>query len=141
MSANIELFQRCAETANRDDEAALLEITDENIELEPRRAATEGIFRGHDGIRRFLEDTRESFDRFELDYRDVRDLGEGRVIGVGVIHIRGRGSGLETEVPTAVIASFRDGRMTSSRTTATATRLWPPPVSPSPSRRPRTPRR
>ena len=113
MSANIELFQRCAETANRDDEAALLEITDENIELEPRRAATEGIFRGHDGIRRFLEDTRESFDRFELDYRDVRDLGEGRVIGVGVIHIRGRGSGLETEVPTAVIASFRDGRMTS----------------------------
>ena len=77
MSANIELFQRCAETANRDDEAALLEITDENIELEPRRAATEGIFRGHDGIRRFLEDTRESFDRFELDYRDVRDLGEG----------------------------------------------------------------
>ena len=112
MSANTELFQRGAESVNRDDEAALLEITDEKIDLQPRRAATEGTFRGHDGIRRFLEDTRESFDRFELDYTNVRDLGEGRVIGLGVIRIRGRGSGLETEVPTAVIASYRDGRMT-----------------------------
>ncbi len=112
MSASTDVFIHGAELVSRGDVEALLEINDEEIELEPRRAATEGTFRGHDGIRRFFADTRESFDRFELDYTDVRDLGDGRVLGLGVIHIRGRGSGVETDVPTAVIATFREGRMT-----------------------------
>jgi ketosteroid isomerase-like protein len=30
-----------------------------------------------------------------------------------MIHIRGRGSGVETDVPTAVVATFRDGRVVS----------------------------
>ena len=111
MSANTDLFLRAGELVSRGEEAALLEITDENLELEPRRTATEGTFRGHDGVRRFLEDTRESFESFELDYTDVRDLGDGRVIALGMIHIRGRGSGVETDVPTAVVATFRDGRV------------------------------
>ncbi len=111
MSANTDLFLRAAELVCSGDEAALIEITDESLELEPRRAATEGTFRGHDGVRRFLQDTHESFESFELDYTDLRDLGDGRVIALGMIHIRGRGSGVETDVPTAVIATFRDGRV------------------------------
>ncbi len=113
MSANTDLFLRAAELVSRGEEAALLEITDENLELEPRRAATEGMFRGHDGVRSFLQDTRESFESFELDYTDLRDLGDGRVVALGMIHIRGRGSGVETDVPTAVVATFRDGRVVS----------------------------
>jgi ketosteroid isomerase-like protein len=112
MSANTELFLRGADRFTHGDEAAIVEIVDEGIEFEPLRAATEGTFTGHEGIRAFLRDTRENFERFELDYSDVRDLGGERVIALGTIHIRGRGSGVETDVPTAVIASFRDGRMT-----------------------------
>jgi len=112
MSANTDLFLRGAEAFNLGDDPLMEAIVDEQIELEPRRAATEGTFRGHAGVRAFLADTRESFDRFELDYPDVRDLGDGRVLALGRIRIRGRGSGVETEVPTAVIATFRDGRMT-----------------------------
>jgi ketosteroid isomerase-like protein len=111
-ASDVDLFRLAAEATTRGDEAALLELVDERFELEPRRAATEGTFHGHDGVRVFLKDTRESFERFELTYDDVRDLGDGRVLALGSIHIRGRGSGLDTEVPTAVIASFRDGRMT-----------------------------
>jgi ketosteroid isomerase-like protein len=112
MSANTELFLRGADSFTRGDEAAIVQVVDEGIEFEPLRAATEGTFTGHEGIRAFLRDTRESFERFELDYSDVRDLEGGRVIALGTVHIRGRGSGVETDVPTAVIASFRDGRMT-----------------------------
>jgi ketosteroid isomerase-like protein len=111
MSANTDLFLRGAELVSRGEDAAVLELSDEDIELEPVRAATEGTYRGHDGIRRFLEDSRESFERFELDYTDVRDLGDGRILALGVVHIRGRGSGVETDVPTAVIAAFSDGRL------------------------------
>jgi hypothetical protein len=52
---------------------------------------------------------------FELAYDDVRDLGDGKVLALGTIRIRGRGSGVETDVPTAVIATIRDGRMTHFR--------------------------
>jgi ketosteroid isomerase-like protein len=110
--SNVELFRLGTEATIRGDEAALLELVDEQFELEPRRAATEGTFHGHDGVRAFLNDTREAFERFELAYDDVRDLGDGRVLALGSVHIRGRGSGVETEVPSAVIVSFRDGRMT-----------------------------
>jgi ketosteroid isomerase-like protein len=112
MSANTERFLEGAKAFTSGEDDAVVEFIDEEIEFEPLRAATEGTFRGHDGVREFLKDTRESFDRFELDYRDVRELDEERVIALGVIRIRGRGSGVETEVPTAVIATIRDGRMT-----------------------------
>lgn len=111
-ASNVELFRLGADATTRGDEAALLELVDEQFELEPRRSATEGTFHGHDGVRVFLKDTRDSFERFELTYDDVRDLGDDRVLALGSIHIRGRGSGVDTEVPTAVIVSFRDGRMT-----------------------------
>jgi ketosteroid isomerase-like protein len=111
MSANTERFLQGAAAFTRGDHA-VVEFIDEEIEFEPHRAATEGTFHGHDGIREFLEDTRESFDLFELDYEDVRDLGDRKVLALGRIRIRGRGSGVETDVPTAVIATIRDGRMT-----------------------------
>ena len=41
----------------------------------------------------------------------MRELPDGRVLALGSIRIRGRGSGVETNVPTAVIASIEEGRM------------------------------
>jgi ketosteroid isomerase-like protein len=106
---NAELFRRCAQAVTSDDEASLLELTDADIEVVALRSGTEGAFRGHDGVRAFLADNRESFDRYEARYEEVKDLGDGRVLALGTIHIRGRESGIETEVPTAVIATFREG--------------------------------
>jgi ketosteroid isomerase-like protein len=108
---NTELFRRGADVFSRGDVDAALAMTDEEVEFFALRSATEGVYRGHDGIRAFLRDTRESFDVFDARYDDVRDLGDGRVIGMGSIRIRGRGSGVETEVPSAIIMRFRDGRM------------------------------
>ena len=44
--------------------------------------------------------------RLEVSYRD---LGDGRVLVSGTLHIRGQGSGIEAELPTAAIATFQDG--------------------------------
>jgi ketosteroid isomerase-like protein len=67
-----------------------------------------GAFLGHDGMRRFVADTEEMFELFQISYTDVRDLGE-RVLAIGSIRMRARGSGVELEVPTAAIAEYRDG--------------------------------
>jgi ketosteroid isomerase-like protein len=39
-------------------------------------------------------------------------VGDGKVLAFGTIRIRGRGSGVETEVPSAVLVTVRDGRVT-----------------------------
>jgi len=85
-----------------------LESIHPDVVFEPLRSRTEGAFVGHEGMRRFVADTEEMFEVFQASYPDVRDLGES-VLAIGSIRMRGKVSGVETDVPTAVIAEFRDG--------------------------------
>jgi hypothetical protein len=68
-------------------------------------------YRGHAGLRASLADNKENFEVFEPEFRELRDLGD-RVLAVGTIHIRARGSGVETDIPTAGIATFEQGKLT-----------------------------
>ena len=52
-----------------------------------------------------------TFEIFRADYPETRDLGD-RVLAIGTVHVRGRGSGVETEVPSAGVAWFRGGKAT-----------------------------
>jgi ketosteroid isomerase-like protein len=105
---DVETFRLGAEAVRRGDVEALVRITHPDAVMEPLRTATEGTYVGHTGVQRFLADTAETFDVFRPAYTDVRDLGD-RVLAIGSIKVRGRGSRLETEIPTAAIAEYRDG--------------------------------
>jgi ketosteroid isomerase-like protein len=105
---NVEAFRLGIEAITRGDVEAVLGVTHPDAVVEPRRAATEGVFVGHAGARQFLADTAETFDLFQPEFSDIRDLGD-RVLAIGSIRVRGRGSGLETEISTAAIAEYRDG--------------------------------
>ena len=110
-SDNIEAFLRGVDAINRGDVTVTLELVEEETVFEPLRAATEGAFVGTEGMRRFLADTAETFDLFKASYTDVRDLGDGRLLAIGTIRMRGRASGVESDIPSAAIVEFRDGRM------------------------------
>jgi hypothetical protein len=103
------LLRRAVEAINAGDAEAAVAITHPEAVLEPLRAATEGAFVGHEGARRFIVDTAETFDVFRLELDEVRDLGDDRVLFTGTITVRGRGSGVEAPIPAAAIAEFRDG--------------------------------
>jgi uncharacterized protein len=107
---NVETFRRGIEAVEKGDpDSALVEeLVDPDVVFEPLRAPVSGVYRGHEGIRQFVADTRESFDAFRFDYSEVRDLGD-RVLAVGTLHIRAAGGGPETDVPTAGIAIYRNG--------------------------------
>ena len=105
---NVDVFRRGAEAANRADTEEFSRMVDPDLVFEPLRAATEGAYVGHNGILRFWADTEETFELFQLDYTDIRDLGD-RVLAIGTIRVRGRGSGVETNIPTAAIAEYRNG--------------------------------
>src|SRR5712692_798151 len=103
---NVDAFHRGADAVCRGDVETIPDMSHPDVVFEPLRAATEGAFVGHAGMRRFLADTMETFDLFQVHYTDVRDLGD-RVLAIGHLHVRGRGSGAETDIPTAVVAEYR----------------------------------
>lgn len=106
----VAVFGRLTEALNESDADAALRLMAEDVELIPLRAPTEGPYYGHDGVRAFVADNAEIFDSFRVDYHDVRDLGD-RLLVVGTIHIRGKASGIETDVASAGVATFRDGKL------------------------------
>ena len=109
--SNIGLFAQLVDAINREDIEALVRLTAEDVVLIPRRAATEGAYVGHDGVRSLFADTQAAFEVFRLEYPDVRDLGD-RILAIGTVHVRGRGSHVETVGPSAGITTFREGKAT-----------------------------
>ncbi len=105
---NVDNFMRLAEAINRGDPRLIPDLVHPEMVAEPLRAKTEGAYVGHQGTRDFIADTAATFDLFRTEYGDIRDLGD-RVLAIGLIRVRGRESGVETEIPTAVIAEYRDG--------------------------------
>ena len=106
---HLEAARRFIDAVNRGDHAGAVRLVHEEVVFEPLRTATEGAFTGPEGIAKFLADTAEMFEVFRVDPIDLRELPDGRVLGIGSIRVRGRGSGLETDIPTAAIAEYRDG--------------------------------
>jgi len=105
----VDLFRASIDAFNRGDVAAWLATIHPDVNFAPIRTPIEGAYRGHAGVRRFLADNRETFASFHLSYSDIRDLGDGRLLVIGTLHLRTRESGIETDVPTAAIATERDG--------------------------------
>jgi ketosteroid isomerase-like protein len=111
MSAeNVALFRRAIAALNAMDVEEMAALADPQAEFLPLRAPVTGAYVGPEGLRRFVDDTRQTFDEFHASYDDVRDLGD-RLLAMGVLYVRGRGSGAPTETSTAVVVEFRDGRI------------------------------
>ncbi len=104
---NVELLREMIDRWNRGESD--MSAFHPNVEWLPRRVATEGVYRGIAGVERFLADTEQVFDVFELRYQ-LLDLDE-RVLAWGTIHVRARSSGIETDIVTGGLAEFRDRKV------------------------------
>jgi ketosteroid isomerase-like protein len=105
---NVEAFRRGADAISRGDVVDIPELVHPEAVFEPLRSATEGAYVGHEGMRRFIADTEEMFEVFQISYTDIRDLGD-RLVAIGSIRMRARESGVETDVPSAAIVEYVDG--------------------------------
>ena len=108
---NVDRFLEATEAFNRRDVERWLETFHPDAVFEPQVAALEGDYRAHDGMRRFFADITEALEMFEADYPDAWDLGD-RVLALGTWRSVGKGSGIESELPLAILATFRDGLCT-----------------------------
>jgi len=74
-----------------------------------------GSLRGREGIEALFADIRDTWEEHRMVIEEIRDLGE-RVLGLGRLEGRGRGSGVPVVVPLALVSDFRDGKVWRSRT-------------------------
>jgi hypothetical protein len=105
-------FNRIASAVEAPDPEDLrdwLDRLDPEIQFHPQQAELQGTYVGHDGAKRWLADIAAHYGSGgHIDYSDIRDLGD-RVLGLGTLRFVGRGSGIETEAPVAILATFRNG--------------------------------
>jgi ketosteroid isomerase-like protein len=108
---NVERFMKGIEAFNRHDIPGSLEVMDSDLVWEHRLADTEGTFLGPDAVIGWYADLWEHFESMEIVCHDIRDLGDGRMLGLGKIHAIGKASGAETTFTYAVVATYRNGRI------------------------------
>ena len=106
--AKVDIARRGIDAFNRGDVEALVPDTTEDVELFPALAgAVEGGgFHGRAGIEAYFQITAETWDEFRILAEDFYDLGD-RVLIVGRIWGRGKGSRVPVEAPNAIVMDFR----------------------------------
>ena len=107
---NVDAFLTAVDAINRADVEGFVGLATDDVVVSALRSALAGDYRGHAGARAFLADNEETFEVFHASYEDVRELGD-RVLALGKIHVRVRAGQLETDLTSAGVAVFRDGKL------------------------------
>lgn len=111
---NVEAFNRAIEAANRQDIEAFLEEVDPEVEWShPAFHVAMGgeatVYRGHEGVRKVLQDLYELFDEVEVLVSEIRDLGD-RIVMTGALRGRGAESGADVTTPWGAVVEVKDGK-------------------------------
>jgi ketosteroid isomerase-like protein len=107
---NVETIRRCDAAISSGDVDSYLLGIHSDVEFIPRRAAVQGTYHGHAGMRKYFTENAGSFDLFEVGTTEFRDLGD-RILAFGTVRVRGRESDVEGTHPTALMVVFQDGKI------------------------------
>ena len=94
---NVELARMAYEAFNRRDADALVDLCDPEVRFESLIAESEGqVYRGHAGVRAFLRQQDEAFDRISAEIVEITDSGDFLIISL-LFRAHGRESGVPVE--------------------------------------------
>jgi uncharacterized protein len=113
MSAtDVETIREGVAALNRGDMDGIAATLDPEVELVPLRAVLDGsTYRGHEGLRRWMEDTAEDWSEYHLTLHEVLDLRPGCLLVRATIRLRGRSSGVAVDSPAAWLCEMRDAKV------------------------------
>ena len=104
---NIELVRQFIDAFNGRELETFAAMTTPDFEWTTSMMAVEGeVFWGREGIDTYFERMREVWDEFRGFADDYRDLGD-RVLWLGRLEGRGRGSGVPVSAPLAIVFDVR----------------------------------
>jgi ketosteroid isomerase-like protein len=108
---NVELVRRAWEAIDRRDNDSLFELYDPDIVWQSHYGPISGSYHGHAGVRQFFREWAEALESFRARAQEFIDAGDFVVVDVAV-WARGRGSGVEAEMPQGHLCTVRNGRLT-----------------------------
>jgi ketosteroid isomerase-like protein len=113
---NVQIIRRLLHAFNDRDLEALLPGIHPEAEIQSLRAQLEGrAYRGHEGMRQMLADLDDDWTFVQMDGEDFREADD-QVVMLGRLRARGRASGVDLDVPVAVVWTLRDGKVVRAKT-------------------------
>ena len=109
----VDVGKRVVEASNRRDvDGAFAELVTPDFEWHPAivGALHGAVYRGREGVERFAADTSENWEELQNVAAEFRDLGD-RVLVLGRLQGRGKGSGAPIDHPYVGIYDFRGDRI------------------------------
>jgi ketosteroid isomerase-like protein len=109
--ANAEAVWNVYDARARGEPSEAFEYLDPEVVWEAIEDAPDaGTYRGHSGVKRYMDDWLQDFEGFAFDFGPPVEV-DGRLVFEQWGRNKGRGSGLETEIRYAAVYSFRRGRV------------------------------
>jgi ketosteroid isomerase-like protein len=119
---SVEIVRAAIDAWNRGDFDAWIGAWDEQAEFYPLRAQLEGqAYRGHDGLRQFVAEMAEGGEQVRFEVDEIRGAGE-QLVALGRLRARGPASGVERDIPLALVGVVRDKKVVYSRCAPTSSR-------------------
>ena len=113
----VDIARRSIDAYNRRDvDGAFAELVTPDFEYYPAlvRALDGGGYHGREGVEQFTIDTNENWEELQSIAEEFRDLGD-RVLVLGRLRGRGKGSGAPVDQPYVCILDFRGDRICRNR--------------------------
>jgi ketosteroid isomerase-like protein len=120
--ANVEIVRKVFAALNRGDREEAVGLAHPEVVLDATRSVfNPKTYFGKDGLRQWLTDTNEVWDEMHTEQNEFIDAGD-RVVVIGRLVGKGKGSGVEVESPNGTILTIRDGLVIRSETGYTSRR-------------------
>ena len=105
---NVEVVRRLWRSQ---DTHSIFTFYDPAIIWESHYGPISGAYHGHEGVRQFFREWTEPLDSFRARAETFIDAGDSVVVGTRV-WARGKGSGVEGEMPQGMVYTLRNGLVT-----------------------------
>jgi ketosteroid isomerase-like protein len=111
-ATDAETIRKGIAALNRGDADGIAALLTPDVELLPLSAAVDGtVYRGHEGMRRWLAELSEDWDEYVLTLEEVEEVAPGRVLVQAAISMRGRASGVTMDSAAAWACEMRGGKV------------------------------
>jgi uncharacterized protein len=108
---NVEVVRRASRFWIERDFSQMPELLDPEVVIDlSRNVFNPDVYRGYDGVKRYVKAVDEMWDRFEARIEEVID-GDDTVVTATRISGVGRGSGVQVEMHLFQVVTLRDGRV------------------------------
>jgi ketosteroid isomerase-like protein len=108
---DVEIVRRAIAAFNERDFSQVPEVFDPEIVIDlSGNIFNPDVYRGYDGVKRYVETIEEMWDRFEFEVEEVIPVGHAVITATRASGV-GRGSGIPVDMRVFQVITLRGGRL------------------------------